>query len=60
LHRGQPRQPQEDRAATGLKLGKADAALVKERVGYAIVVIPPAGHLEPLETLIDLDLMRTR
>lgn len=45
-------------AATGLKLGKADAAFVKERVGYAIGGIPPAGHLEPLETLIDLDLMR--
>ena len=45
-------------AATGLKLGKADAVFVKERVGYAIGGIPPAGHLEPLETFLDQDLKR--
>lgn len=41
---------------TGLKLGKADGNFVKERVGYAIGGIPPAGHNEPLETLLDIDL----
>jgi prolyl-tRNA editing enzyme YbaK/EbsC (Cys-tRNA(Pro) deacylase) len=44
--------------ATGLDLGKADAAFVKERVGFAIGGIPPAGHVEPLETLLDVDLRR--
>lgn len=43
---------------TGLKLGKADGNFVKERVGYAIGGIPPAGHNEPLETLLDKDLKK--
>jgi prolyl-tRNA editing enzyme YbaK/EbsC (Cys-tRNA(Pro) deacylase) len=38
---------------TGLKLGKADGNYVKERVGYAIGGIPPVGHNEPLETILD-------
>ena len=42
--------------STGLKLGRADGRFVKERVGYAIGGIPPAGHAEPLETLLDPDL----
>jgi prolyl-tRNA editing enzyme YbaK/EbsC (Cys-tRNA(Pro) deacylase) len=42
---------------TGMKLGKAEGSFVKERVGYAIGGIPPAGHNEPLETLLDPDLM---
>jgi prolyl-tRNA editing enzyme YbaK/EbsC (Cys-tRNA(Pro) deacylase) len=42
--------------STGLKLGKADGNFVKERVGYAIGGVPPAGHNEPLETLLDRDL----
>lgn len=41
---------------TGLKLGKADGNYVKERVGYAIGGIPPVGHNEPLETILDADL----
>lgn len=44
--------------ATGLKLGKADGTYVKERVGYAIGGIPPVGHLEPLETILDPDLKK--
>ena len=44
--------------ATGLKLGKADGKFVKDRVGYAIGGIPPAGHDEPLETLLDVDLKK--
>lgn len=42
--------------ATGLKLGRADGNYVKERVGFAIGGIPPAGHKEPLETVLDVDL----
>ena len=37
----------------GLKLEKADGSFVKARVGYAIGGVPPAGHIEPLETLLD-------
>ncbi len=44
--------------ATGLKLGRADAKYVKERVGYAIGGVPPAGHKEPLETILDPDLKK--
>ncbi len=41
---------------TGLKLGRADGNFVKEKVGFAIGGIPPVGHSEPLETLLDPDL----
>ncbi|CAB5080678.1 Uncharacterized protein SCO3165 [Olavius algarvensis associated proteobacterium Delta 3] len=44
------------KAATGLKLGRADGNFVKENVGYAIGGVPPAGHNEPLETILDPDL----
>lgn len=44
--------------ATGLKLGRADGKYVKERVGYAIGGVPPAGHNEPLETILDKDLKK--
>ena len=37
----------------GLVLGKADANFVKNRVGFAIGGIPPVGHNEPLDTLLD-------
>ncbi len=43
---------------TGLKLGKADGNYVKEKVGYAIGGIPPVGHNEPLETILDEDLRK--
>ncbi len=43
---------------TGFRLGKADGSYVKEKVGYAIGGIPPVGHNEPLETLLDNDLMK--
>jgi prolyl-tRNA editing enzyme YbaK/EbsC (Cys-tRNA(Pro) deacylase) len=42
--------------ATGIKLGKADGNFVKEKVGFAIGGIPPAGHHTPLKTLLDPDL----
>lgn len=44
--------------ATGLKLGKADANYVRERVGFAIGGIPPVGHIEPLQTILDPDLKK--
>ena len=44
------------RAATGLALGRADGSYVKEKVGFAIGGVPPAGHIQPLETLLDPDL----
>jgi prolyl-tRNA editing enzyme YbaK/EbsC (Cys-tRNA(Pro) deacylase) len=40
----------------GLKLEKAHGSFVKDRVGYAIGGVPPVGHIEPLETLLDRDL----
>ena len=42
--------------ATGLELGKADGKFVKERVGFAIGGVPPVGHKEPLQTILDPDL----
>lgn len=42
--------------ATGLKLGKANAAFVKERTGFAIGGVPPIAHKEELLTLLDQDL----
>ncbi len=42
--------------ATGLKLGKADGNCVKKRVGSAIGGVPPAGHNESLEPILDPDL----
>jgi prolyl-tRNA editing enzyme YbaK/EbsC (Cys-tRNA(Pro) deacylase) len=44
--------------ATGIKLLKADGNYVKERVGFAIGGVPPAGHKEPLKTILDPDLKR--
>ena len=40
----------------GINVGIADGKFVKERVGYAIGGVPPVGHNEPLETLLDRDL----
>ncbi|HET9488354.1 MAG TPA: YbaK/EbsC family protein [Methylomirabilota bacterium] len=38
-------------------LDKAKPAFVREHTGYAIGGVPPIGHLKPLETFIDQDLM---
>lgn len=43
---------------TGLRLGKADGKYVKERVGYAIGGVPPVGHNEQLETVLDIGLKK--
>ena len=45
-------------STTGWKLGMADGKSVKEKVGFAIGGVPPAGHNEPLETLLDPDLRK--
>jgi prolyl-tRNA editing enzyme YbaK/EbsC (Cys-tRNA(Pro) deacylase) len=44
--------------ATGIKLVKADGNYVKEKTGFAIGGVPPAGHSEPLKTILDPDLKR--
>jgi prolyl-tRNA editing enzyme YbaK/EbsC (Cys-tRNA(Pro) deacylase) len=44
--------------STGLKLGRADGNYVKKRVGFAIGGVPPVGHIEPLETILDPDLKK--
>ena len=43
-------------AATGITLARVDGNWVKERVGFAIGGIPPAGHSRPLKTFLDPDL----
>ena len=42
--------------ATGIKLTRADGNYVKARTGFAIGGVPPAGHTEPLKTILDPDL----
>jgi len=37
---------------------KASADFVRERTGFAIGGVPPAGHTEPIRTFIDADLLR--
>ena len=44
--------------STGLKLGRADGKYVKEKVGYAIGGVPPVGHNESLNTILDPDLKK--
>ena len=42
----------------GEPIAKADADFVRERTGYAIGGIPPAGHASPIRTFIDRDLLQ--
>lgn len=42
----------------GEPIAKADAAFVREATGFAIGGIPPVGHLRPITTLVDEDLMQ--
>ena len=44
--------------ATGLKIGKADAEFVKQRVGYAIGGVPPVAHHRDVVTILDPDLKK--
>ena len=45
-------------ALIGEKIARADAEFVRERTGYAIGGVPPVGHVEELETLIDEELLQ--
>jgi prolyl-tRNA editing enzyme YbaK/EbsC (Cys-tRNA(Pro) deacylase) len=42
----------------GEPIGKADADFVRQRTGYSIGGVPPVGHNEPIETLVDEDLLQ--
>jgi prolyl-tRNA editing enzyme YbaK/EbsC (Cys-tRNA(Pro) deacylase) len=44
-------------ALLGEPVGKPDAAFVREATGFAIGGVPPAGHAQPIETLVDEDLL---
>ncbi|MCV2883682.1 YbaK/EbsC family protein [Aestuariibacter sp. AA17] len=44
------------KAATGIILEKADAAFVREHVGYAIGGVPPVAHTHTLTTYLDEDI----
>lgn len=46
------------RRIVGEKIGKADAAFVREQTGFAIGGVPPIGHNTPLTPLIDADLLQ--
>ena len=39
------------------KIGRADPDFVRERTGFAIGGIPPLGHIHPIETYVDEDLL---
>jgi len=45
-------------SAVGEALDKADADFVRQHTGFAIGGVPPLGHTEALETLIDFDLLQ--
>ena len=55
-----PNRVNEDmvKAVLGETIGKADADFVRETTGYAIGGIPPVGHLIPIRTFIDADLLQ--
>ncbi len=42
----------------GEKLGKADANFVRESTGFAIGGVPPIGHANPVQVIIDEDLFK--
>lgn len=46
------------RAYAGEKFRRADADFVRSVTGYAIGGVPPVGHLQPMNTYIDEDLMQ--
>ncbi len=46
------------RAIVGEKVEKPDADFVREQTGFVIGGVPPVGHTQKLETLIDEDLMK--
>ena len=46
------------RGRAGGRLGRADAAFVKDQTGFSIGGVSPVAHLNPPVTLIDQDLFR--
>ncbi len=42
----------------GEPVGKADADFVRKQTGFAIGGVPPVGHVGPIETYIDADLLQ--
>jgi len=44
--------------ALGEPIKKADAEFVRETTGFAIGGVPPVGHLQPMRTFIDEDLLQ--
>jgi prolyl-tRNA editing enzyme YbaK/EbsC (Cys-tRNA(Pro) deacylase) len=55
-----PNRVDERRAAAhlGAEITKADANFVRAQTGFAIGGVPPLGHVQAIETLIDEDLLR--
>jgi len=44
--------------ALGRKIGRADAATVRAATGFAIGGVPPLGHTNPIEVVVDRDLLQ--
>ncbi|HEX7541499.1 MAG TPA: YbaK/EbsC family protein [Anaerolineales bacterium] len=42
----------------GESIGRADAEFVRATTGFAIGGVPPVGHVQPLETYLDEDLLQ--
>ncbi len=42
----------------GEKIGKADADFVRQQTGFPIGGVPPVGHVQPMLTIIDEDLLQ--
>jgi prolyl-tRNA editing enzyme YbaK/EbsC (Cys-tRNA(Pro) deacylase) len=42
----------------GESIGRADAEFVRASTGFAIGGVPPVGHVQPLETYLDEDLLQ--
>jgi len=42
----------------GEKISKADADFVREHTGFVIGGVPPVGHVSPIATVIDEDLLQ--
>ena len=45
------------RDAVGEPVEKADADFVRAKTGFAIGGVPPIGHLEPIHTIVDEELL---
>ena len=43
---------------TGEPMGRAEAEFVRAVAGFAIGGVPPVGHLQPMETYLDEDLLQ--